>query len=136
MLADLRRARGEGLELPRVVLVHPHANEVGDETLDEAWPEVTAIADEDLALYAAFDLVKRPADLIGKGLVPMMFAGIRATLKGHRNEGPSSKPGPGMYLVNEGRIVWEKPFPHFGYRPDLKTLPWTLRDALGAEDLP
>jgi hypothetical protein len=114
------------------VLVHPHSIDEGNVTLDESWPEVTAIADEDLTLYAAFGLVKKASDMIGVELIPMMFAAVRATLKGHRNVKPSSKPAPGMYLARGGQVIWEKPFPHFGYRPDLEALPWTLRDALGA----
>jgi hypothetical protein len=117
------------------VLVHPHRPEVGDEVLEEAWPDVTAIADADLALYDAFDLVLRPSDLLGRATLPMLMAGVRATMKGHRNQKPDSRPGPGMFLLVGDRVVWGHPFPHPGWRPDLETLPWTLRDALAAEGL-
>jgi hypothetical protein len=107
---DLRRAREQHSELPRVVLVHQGDVRQGEALLGSRWPDVAALADPGRELYAAFGLGRGSLrQVMGPGT---WSAGLRALRKGHLVGKPVGDPlvMPGLFLVAGDRILWRHEF--------------------------
>ncbi len=130
MAQELRRvAHGAG-SFPAVVLVHPASPEQGDAHFASAWPEVAAIADPHLAIYAAVGRDEgRWWDIVGP---PAWGAAARAVLGGYVGGVPkgSVKAMSGLYLVAGGGVVWSHVPESSGDHPDFSQLPAELDRAL------
>ena len=87
------------------------------------WPEARAIADLPRYFYDAFR--------IERGGMKEMFGpdvwacGVRATLKGSFIGRPVGDPWimPGLFLVRNDQILWQRDFRHAGDHPDWATIP-------------
>ena len=105
-------------EFPRVALVHMGSVAEGDRFFADRWPDVAAIADPDLALYAAFGLGRGS---LGEVLGPRaVLAAGRALLRGNLVGKPVGdvKVMPGAFLIAGRDIVWSHDYRHSGERPD------------------
>ena len=98
------------------------------------WPEARAVSDEDRSFYTAFSLKLW-------GLGPFVHRGVwwrsaRILMKGYFTGRPHGdvRQMPGMYLVRDGRILWQHESRHIADRPDYRLLARYLRTALGGSD--
>jgi hypothetical protein len=97
---------------------------------DRHWPEARAVSDEQRTIYDAFGL-----GLGGGGafLHPgIIWRGVQALFRGHFTGRPHGnvRQMPGMFLVQEQRIVWTHRSRHIADQPDYGTLGRILRSAL------
>lgn len=97
---------------------------------DRHWPEARAVSDEQRTIYDAFGL-----GLGGGGafLHPgIIWRGVQALFRGHFTGRPHGnvRQMPGMFLVQEQRIVWTHRSRHIADQPDYDTLGRILRSAL------
>lgn len=105
-----------------MVLCHPGTVEAGDAFFAERWPEVPAIADPELRLYAAFGLKRGTLmQVVGPRAI---LAGGRALLKGNLPGKPSGDvmAMPGAFLIKGDQIVWSHDARHSGENPDWKSV--------------
>jgi hypothetical protein len=125
-IVELKEAsNSEGF--PNVVFVHQGSTEAGRELFERFWPEATAISDEALDLYKAFGIQRGSIkQLIGP---EALLCGIKGLSKGYGIGVPSGDPTlmPGLFLIQEGQILWNHKYRHAGDLPDLKSLPALLQ---------
>lgn len=121
-IAELRRAAGEDPGFPSVLFFIQGTSTEGRAFLRRYWPEARAVSDPDLGFYEAFGV--RRASWI-EALGPKVFAARRrAAAKGHEN-GPRSGDiwrMPGIFLVENGRILWRFEPEHAADHPEFATL--------------
>ena len=88
-----------------------------DAFLADFWPDLPAIADPGLELYATFGLERAPARAL---LSPRyLLAATRSVLRAGmgRPHGDVMR-NPGAFLLRRGQVVWQHAFRHFGDHPD------------------
>lgn len=122
MVGDLRDAVRQQPDYPQPVFFYQGSPRQGREFFERLWPEATAVADPKLTFYKAMGL--------GKGGLREMFGGevwscgLRAMQKGHFIGQPVGDPWvmPGLFYVDQGRILWQHDFGHAGDHPDVQKL--------------
>ena len=128
---DLRLASESDPAFPPVLFVHPGTAEQGVPFFERLDPEARTVADPQGAIARDFGLRRGGLrELFG----PSVWAcGLRATRKGHGIGRPTGdvRMMPGMFLVHEGRILWEHRPRHAGDHPDFARLPAVLAAAAG-----
>lgn len=90
----------------------------GEAFFDGSWPEARAVSDADRYFYQALGLER---GTMRQMLAPDVWAcGLRATLKGHTSGVPVGDPWqmPGLFLVQDGQILWRHQYRHAGDHPD------------------
>lgn len=84
------------------------------------WPEARAVSDPDSILHRAFEVGRTsPLNLLHPGVAS---AGLRALMKGNPAGLPQGDPFlmPGLFLVQDGAVLWRHRFRHIGDHPDWK----------------
>jgi hypothetical protein len=121
-IADLRQAAEADPEFPSVLFFTQGTSIEGRAFLRRYWPRARAVSDPNLGFYEAFEV--RRAGWI-EALGPKVFAArSRAVAKGHEN-GPRSGDVwrmPGIFLVEDARILWRFEPEHAADHPDFATL--------------
>lgn len=90
----------------------------GEAFFDGSWPEARAVSDASRYFYRAFGLERGS---LRQMVAPDVWAcGIRATLKGNVSSVPVGDPWqmPGLFLVQDGQILWRHQYRHAGDHPD------------------
>lgn len=126
---DLRLASESDATFPPVLYVHPGTAAQGAPFFERLDPEARTVADPEGTIARGFGLKRGGLrELFG----PSVWAcGLRATRKGHGIGRPTGdvRMMPGMFLVRDGRILWEHRARHAGDHPDLARLPAMLAAA-------
>ena len=102
---------------PAVVFFHHDREETGNQFFEKHWKRTKAIADPEKYFYSEFGV---PAAGLWELASPMALArGIRAAVKGHLPQRPSSAPWslPGAFIVLGNRILWSHNARHAGDFP-------------------
>lgn len=118
-MADLRQVVRTTADHPPVLCFHPAPVEAGETFFGDKWPEVRAVADQELQVYAAFGLARGKWSKI-TGLRTVMH-GLRALRRGYFPGRPvgSVRAMAGMFLVRGKEILWQLPFAENGHHPDM-----------------
>ena len=122
-IADLRDASASRDDYPDVLFFFQGSATEGRAFLRRYWREARAIADPELAFYELFG-VRRASYLEALG-PSVLRARFRATAKGHE-QGPRSGDiwrMPGVFAVEDRRIVWAHTPRHAADHPDFARLP-------------
>lgn len=122
-MKDLRRIAAETPDYPRVLLFFQGTIDDGAAFFRRLWPEARAVSDLPQTFYNAFG--------IRRGGMKEMFGpevwacGVRAATKGSFIGRPVGDPWmmPGLFLVQDGQIVWQHDFRHAGDHPDWQAIP-------------
>jgi hypothetical protein len=120
---DLRRVSAGRDDYPAVLFVHQGTPAEGQAFFGKYWRAARAIADTELKLYAVFAIHRGD---IRQLIQPDLWRrAIANTLKGNfsgRPQGDTSLQ-PGLFLVQDGVILWQHPYRHSGDHPDWSQLP-------------
>jgi hypothetical protein len=105
------------------LFVHQGTPAEGQAFFGKYWRAARAIADTELKLYAVFAIHRGD---IRQLIQPDLWRrAIANTLKGNfsgRPQGDTSLQ-PGLFLVQDGVILWQHPYRHSGDHPDWSQLP-------------
>jgi hypothetical protein len=118
MVAELRQVAAKDLKFPVILFITQGSVEQGGKFFSERWPQARAVADPRRRIYSAFGLRRGSlTQLVGPGVV---LAGTRAVAKGNLQGQTEGDPAqmPGLFLVEDGCIVWQHHFHHVGDHPD------------------
>lgn len=100
-------------------MIYPAEVEEGREFFDRVWPAARAVADPVGGLFDHFDVSRAGIrQLFG----PSVWGRLREVRgKGYRHRFPIGNPWllSGMFLVQDGRILWQYRYRHIGDHPDL-----------------
>lgn len=102
---------------PSVIFFHHDREETGNQFFEKNWKRAKAVADPEKYFYTEFGV---PAAGLWELASPMAMArGIRAAVKGHLPQKPSSAPWslPGVFVVQGNRILWSHNARHAGDFP-------------------
>lgn len=117
--------------MPSPLVVHMGTAEHGDTFLEEAWPEVQSVVDNDLALRRAMGITRgRVGQLLG---LASMAAGLRSVRAGHKQTKPVGDPWmmPGAFLARGDEVLWRHEFRHAGDHPSTQTVQAAVRSLSG-----
>ncbi len=116
-------------DLPAVLFVAQGTPGEGEAFFERFWPEARAVSDTDLTLFTIFGI--HHSDVRDLMKPDLWLRTVRTTLKGHFSGQPQGdvRLMPGMFLVQNGRILWEHPYRHAGDHPDFDRLPEIARTA-------
>lgn len=131
-LGDIRAAAEADPSYPDVLFFFQGSATEGRAFLRRYWPDARAVADPELELYDAFG-VRRASLLEGLGPSVLRARG-RAAAKGHEN-GPRSGDiwrMPGVFAVDEQRVIWAHSPSHAADHPDFTSLPAVIAAARSA----
>lgn len=107
---------------PEVLFFHLAGVEEGEEILDHYWPGARAVSDPEKQFYRAFGLHQGSFNqLLGPRVV---WAAAKSALKGNapgRAQG-DVRTMPGMFLVRDGKFLWQHDFSFSGDHPDLEVV--------------
>ena len=107
---------------PEVLFFHLAGVEEGEEILDHYWPGARAVSDPEKRFYRAFGLHQGSFNqLLGPRVV---WAAAKSALKGNapgRAQG-DVRTMPGMFLVENGEIVWQHDFRYSGDYPAMEVV--------------
>lgn len=115
-------ASEEHAGFPEVLFFHLAGIEEGEEILDDYWPGARAVSDPEKQFYRAFGLHQGSFNqLLGPRVI---YAAARSALKGNA---PGKAQGdvrtmPGIFLVDDGEVVWQHDFRYSGDHPDMEML--------------
>ncbi len=131
-VSDLRAAAAKSDPFPRILFFFQGSPTEGRAFLRRYWPEARAVSDPERSFYAAFGLER--------GGVRKMFApGVWAAQRRAKAKGLSNGRRtadiwmmPGIFVVQERRVVWAHEFQHAGDHPDFERIP----DLCGCEVTP
>jgi len=121
--SELRRTCEADPRFPRLLFFFQGSPTEGRAFLRRYWPDARAIADPEKSFYSAFG--------IGRGGLRQMFGpGVWSAARRARNKGLSqgARSGdiwmmPGVFLVDDGHIVWAHEYSHAGDHPDFQCIP-------------
>lgn len=122
-LAELRQAAASDPSFPAAVYFHLGDKEQGDAFFSAHAPEARAVSDPAMRFFKGLG-VPMAAKL--QLLDPRVWAcGIRASRKGHKAGRPVGDPFvmPGLFLVEEERVVWQYIPDHMGGLPRIADIP-------------
>jgi hypothetical protein len=124
---ELRRESAGRDDFPAILFVHQGTPDEGRAFFGQYWPEARAVSDPELKLYAVFAIHRGD---IRQLLQPDLWRrAIANTLKGNVNgriQGDVALQ-PGMFMLQDGVILWEHPYRHAGDHPDWTQLPELAR---------
>lgn len=122
-MQDVRQASQNNPGFPPILFFYQGDVPDGEAFFHKAWPEARAVADLPTHFYQAFGIEQGGmSQLLSPGV---MMCGLRAASKGHFATGPGKADGrmmPGLFLVENGRILWQHHFKHAGDHPNFATL--------------
>jgi hypothetical protein len=127
MVSELRRASEADPKFPKVVFVYQGTPTEGRAFLRRYWPRACGVSDPEREIYDAFGIGRlsrlqllRPA---------LWSAQRRARAKGIEQGPPDGDVWrmPGLFLVEDGHVVWEHTFHHAGDHPDFARIPERAR---------
>jgi hypothetical protein len=120
---DLRTVATADPTYPPILFVYEGEVDDGAAFFARAWPEARAVSDPTRFLYKAFG-VRRGTfkQMANPGVIA---CGIRAASKGHIQGKTTGDPWqmPGMFLLDQDRVIWRHDFAHAGDHPNLEEIP-------------
>ncbi|MDX1919817.1 MAG: SelL-related redox protein [Candidatus Caenarcaniphilales bacterium] len=122
IVRDLRQIALNNSNYPEIVFFYQGTLDQGKAFFKKIWPEAKAISDSSKKFYNAFKLKRGTiSQLFGQ---KVWVRGTEAMIKGNFVGLPVGDlwTMPGMFLIENGSIVWQHEFEHIGDHPDLSGL--------------